>query len=453
MNLVKGDKIKLDIRKQGINGEGIGYHNKTLVFVPGAINKEQVFVEITDISKSFATGQIIEFTRVSKKRVKPECKYYEDCGGCHMQHIEYKEQLKIKQNILKQALRKYTNLDVENMNIYKTKGMDYFFKYRNKSQMPFRNTNFGLALGFYKPESNHFVYIEECINHHEMINKINKQVLTSLRKHGIKAYDSQNKDGILFYLVTRYLESTNSASVTFIVREFDERLKQVAIEITDVYNSIKSVSYSISDPKSNLVMSNKVNMISGKKWIEDSFGDYRIKLSPDAFHQLNSKQMEVLYDSVVRTAELNDNSIVFDLYCGVGITSLLLAKYAKKVIGIDYSHASIKDAIENSKLNKITNTDFIVGHVEREMPDLIKKGVKPHLVLLDPPRKGLAKPVVDALLKSLPKQIIYVSCNPSTLAKNIAEISHKYDVVSIQPVDMFPNTASVESVTLLKLKN
>ncbi len=452
MNLVVGDKIKLDVRKVGINGEGIGYYNKTLIFVPGAILKEKISCEIVVVKPNFAIGKILEINRVSTKRVTPPCKYYDECGGCHMQHIEYKEQLKIKQSIIKQALNKYTKLKTDEVDLRKTKGMDYYYKYRNRSQMPFRNANFGLVLGFYKPESNLFVHVEECMIHHDTINKINSLVLKVLRKHNIKAYDSKNRDGILFFLVTRFLEKTNSASVTFVVNNSTEGLRKVSKEIMEQMPVIKSVSYTISDTNSNLIVSDKIHMLAGETWIEDKFGDLKVKISPDAFHQLNTSQMEVMYDLVLETANLQPNSIVFDLYSGIGITSILLSKHVKKVYGIDFSKASIKDAIENAKINNIDNVEFIKGKVEIAMPNLIKSGVKPNLVLLDPPRKGLSLPVIQALLKSLPKEIIYISCNPSTLAKNINELNMKYDVVSIQPIDMFPNTASVESITLLKLK-
>ncbi len=452
VNLVVGDKIKLDIRKQGINGEGIGYHNRTLVFVPGAILKEQVYCEIVNVGRSFAEGKVLETLRVSKRRVTPPCKYYDDCGGCQLQHIDYKEQLKIKQSIIKQSLKKYTNLSVDQLDLKKTLGMEYTYKYRNKSQMPFRNTNFGLALGFYKPESNHFVYVDECLVHHDMINQINEGTLRLLRKHELKAYDKSNREGILFYLVTRFLEKTNSASVTFIVRQHDKSLDIVAKELMKQFSTVKSVSYSISNPKSNLVISDKVHMLLGNPWIEDVFGNLKVKISADAFHQLNTTQMEVLYDVILKAVGNKPNAIVFDLYSGIGITSMLIAKQVKKVYGIDYSHASIKDAVENSRINNVSNTEFVRGHVESEMPKLIKSGIKPDIVVLDPPRKGLAKHVIDALHKSQPKQIIYVSCNPSTLAKNISELSDLYRVVSIQPVDMFPNTASVESVTILQKK-
>ncbi len=452
MRLNIGDKIKLDIRKQGINGEGIGYYNRVAVFVPGAILKESIFCEITYSQENYAVGKIISFERVSKRRVEPPCKYYEACGGCQMQHIDYKEQLKIKQKTIVQALRKYTSLENDEYQVKKTLGMDEPYYYRNRSQMPFKNTNFGLALGFYKPESNNFVYIDECIVHTHKLNDLNKAILKSLRRYKLKANDQHNKEGILVYLVTRYLEKTNSASVTFVVTKYKDTLEMVAKDLMSDHEEIKSVSYTLKNRNSHLVIANPVKIIAGEDHIEDVFEDMTVKISPDAFHQLNSKQMEVLYNQLMKAADLDKETTVFDLYSGIGITSMLFAKKAKKVYGIDYSQASVKDARENAKLNNIKNIDFIEGHVEGEVPNLVKKRVKPDVVVLDPPRKGMATPVVETLLDVLPKQIVYVSCNPSTLAKNIADLSEKYKIAYIQPIDMFPNTASVESITVLNLR-
>lgn len=452
MKLVVGDKIKLDIRKQGINGEGVGYYNKTLVFVPGAVQKERVACEITFVADKYANAKIEKIIHRSTKRVNPPCKYYDDCGGCHMQHIDYKEQLKIKGNILLQAFNRYTDLSAEELNIQKTTGINHAFKYRNRSQMPFKNTSFGLALGFYKPESNHFVYIDECLVHHNEINKINKKVLSYLRFKNQKAYDSRNKDGNLVYLVSRFLERTNEASVTFVVREARDDIKQIGKDIFKMLPNVKSVSYTVKNPKSNLVISDRIHLIAGNMWIEDVFKDYKVKISPDAFHQLNTVQMEKMYDMILDKANITEKSVVFDLYSGIGITSIMLAKSAKKVYGIDYSHASIKDAVENARINKVDNVEFFADHVESAMPKLIKQGIKPNVVVLDPPRKGLAPQVTLSLLKALPKQIVYVSCNPSTLAKDIFKLSEKYKVLSVNPIDMFPNTASVESITVLELK-
>jgi 23S rRNA (uracil1939-C5)-methyltransferase len=452
MKLNIGDKIKLDIRKQGINGEGIGYYQKVAVFVPGAIIKEIVNVEIVQSFSNYAIAKVLDTERVSKRRVNPLCKYYDECGGCQMQHIEYKEQLKIKQSIIKQSLRRYTNVNINNVLINRTLGMNNPYKYRNKSQMPFRNTNFGLALGFYKPNSNHFVYVDECIVHHDMVNTINQHTLKLLRKHKQKAYDFRNKEGILFYLVVRYLEKTDSASVTFVVSKKTDIIEKIAEELLSDIKAVKSVSYTLNSQSSNLVISNPVVNLVGVEKIDESYKNYSFKISPDAFHQMNSEQMSNMYDLVLDLAQLKQNMVVFDLYCGIGITSILLGENARKVYGIDYNKASIDDANENKKINNIKNVEFIQDHVEGAVPKLVAKNIVPDLIVLDPPRKGMSDQVIEMILKTLPKQIVYISCNPSTLAKNISELNDSYKVISVNPIDMFPQSANVESVTLLHKK-
>ncbi len=452
MKLNVGDKIKLDIRKQGINGEGIGYYQKVAVFVPGAILKEIVNVEVEKSFDNYAVAKILEIERVSIRRVEAPCKYYQDCNGCQMQHIDYKEQLKIKQSIIKQSLRRYTKVNTEKILINKTIGMDKPYYYRNKSQMPFRNTNFGLALGFYKPNSNHFVFIDNCIVHHEEVDRINQCVLKLMRKYHQKAYDVRNKEGILIYLSVRYLESTNSASVIFVVKKYDRVLETITKELRDELKTVKSVNYSIDNPQSNLVISNQVILLAGLEKIEEKYDKYIFKISADAFHQLNTVQMKKMYDLLVSLVDFKDNMIVFDLYSGIGITSILLSEKAKKVYGIDYSESSVNDAIENAKINKINNVEFIQDHVERALPKLISKKIKPDVLVLDPPRTGMSETVIEAVLEVLPQKIIYISCNPSTLAKNISDLNDQYRVEYINPIDMFPQSASVESITVLSLK-
>ena len=451
MRLNEGDKIKLDIRKQGINGEGIGYYQKVAVFVPGAILKEVCNVEIVRSFNNYAIGKIIDIERVSNRRIAPPCKYYDKCGGCQMQHIDYKEQLKIKQSIIKQSLKRYTNINDPMMIIEKTIGMDEPFHYRNKSQMPFKNTNFGLALGFYRPNSNSFVFVDECIVHNDEINMINRHVLKLMRHHDQKAYDLRNKEGILNYLVVRYLENTESASVIFVVKKYLPVLEKIAKELISDLKIVKSVSYSIDNANTNLVISNPIKILAGEKTIEEKLDKYTFKISPDAFHQMNTVQMKKMYEIVLAAVEANKESVIFDLYSGIGITSILLAEKAKKVYGIDYSEASINDAKTNAKINGIKNVEFIQDHVEGALPKLINKD-KVDILVLDPPRSGMSETVIETILKVKPKQIIYISCNPSTLAKDINDLNNFYRVKKITPIDMFPQTASVESVSLLELK-
>lgn len=447
-----GNQYILDIRKQGINGEGIAYFNKLAIFIPGAILKEEINCEIVELHQTYALGKIIEIIRPSTKRAEPPCKFYDRCGGCQMQHIEYKEQLKIKQSILKQSLSRYTDLNLNLLDIRKTMGMGYTFHYRNKSQMPFKNTNFGLAMGLYAPGSNHFVYVDECIVQDKSVNEVNQETLSLLRKHNVFANDSLNPEGILLNLVTRYIEESNSVSVTFIVTKYEPILKAVAHDLVKRKPIVQSVTYSVNMKSNPLMFGKTVELLAKKGYIVDRFQGLEIKISPDAFHQLNSTQMRLLYKEVIKAAALTGKEVVIDAYSGIGITSLLMARNAKKVYGIDYSHQSTLDAIDNAEKNNIKNVEFMEDHVERALPKIINGGVRPNLILLDPPRAGLADSVLKLLVETQIKKMIYVSCNPSTLAKNLNVLLSQYRIVFIQPVDMFPHTSGVESITVLEHK-
>ncbi len=450
VNLEPGNKIRLEIRKQGINGEGIGYFNKLAVFVPGAILKETVDCEIVEVKNTYAIARISEIVRVSTKRVAPPCKFFEQCGGCQLQHIDYKEQMKIKLSIIRQALSRYTELSAKNVEIRKMLGMKNTFWYRNKSQMPFKNTNFGLALGLYQYGTNSFVYIDECMVQDRKVNEINHDCLSVLRKYKLSAHDQMNPEGFLLNLVTRYLASTNTASVTFVVSRYDPILEKVAIDVVKKNPLIASVTYSVNKRTNPMMFGKTVELLQKNRYITDMFENMKIRISPDAFHQLNSEQMVILYREMTKAADLTGNEVVVDGYCGIGITSMLLAMHAKEVYGIDYSSASIADARTNAKMNGIHNVHFIEDHVEGAFPELLRKNINPDVLVLDPPRAGLDEKVLKAILATRISKIIYVSCNPSTLAKNLHYLLNVYEIEYIQPIDMFPHTSGVESLTLLR---
>jgi len=448
-----GEQVTIEIKKLGINGEGIGYHNQLAIFVPGALIREMVLVEITDTKPGFATGKVINIITKSERRVLPPCPFYERCGGCQLQHVDYAEQLKHKQHLLKQSLKRYTTLNVDKLDIKKTLGMrpmNYY--YRNKAQMPFKNTNFGLALGLYEPGSNTFVPINSCMAQNDIVNITNELVLSLCREHNINAYDTRNKEGVLMNLVTRYMESTDAIQVTLIATEFRSEFEAIAKSAMAKMPQIKSVHYSVNHPKNNLMFGKTVVKLAGEDYISTTFKDMTFMLSPEAFHQLNTLQMEVLYDEIGKAADLKGHETVIDCFSGIGITSLSMATKAKMVYGIDFSESSIKDSKMNATRNKVKNVQFIQDRVERCLPGLIEKKGKPDVIVFDPPRTGLDEAIIKTLLEAKIKKMIYVSCNPSTLAKDINELSGLYQIEYIQPIDMFPHTASVESVTLLSLK-
>ncbi len=444
-----GDELIIEIKKQGINGEGIGYHNKLAVFVQGAILRETVKCRITTALPTYAQADLLSIEKPSEKRVISPCPYYQDCGGCQMQHIAYDEQRKIKQSILKQSLRRYTELDVDRLDILNTIGMAKNFGYRNKSQMPIRNTNLGLSLGLYRPNSNHFVPIEDCLVQDPIVNSTNRLVLALLKEHGLLAYDAMNKEGVLLHLVTRHFASTGDIQISFVVTKPLAVLREIAREIMNKLAAVKSINFSVNTAKSTAIFGRDVFLLAGVKEVETKYAGMMFKVAPDAFHQLNDHQMDILYKIVIELMGLTGNEVVIDAFSGIGITSLLFAKLAKKVYGVDFSTTAIASAKQNAKTNKIMNAEFIADRVERWLPEHVETVGIPDVLVFDPPRTGLDDSII-ALLNRIPiPKVIYVSCNQSTLAKNLARLSAEYRVESIRPIDMFPHTASVESITLL----
>jgi 23S rRNA (uracil-5-)-methyltransferase RumA len=445
-----GDRFEMEIRRQGINGEGIGYHKQLAFFVDGAIALEQVECEVTAVFPNFAQAKVIRTVRTSPHRVEAPCPYYDRCGGCQMQHIAYPEQLKIKRSILKQAIKRYTTYDPDLLPIAKTIGQKPAYGYRNKSQMPFRNTAQGLALGLFKPGGNQFVAIDHCMVQEDAVNRVNQSVLDIIQRHGIEAFDEKRENGVLFHLVTRHVETTGQIQVTLVSSRRLHSFKAVSELILRQNPAVKSVHWSLQKPDAVSIFGKTVEKIAGTDTISETIDGLTFELSPEAFHQLNSRQMRKLYHHVVESLHLTGTETIVDGYCGIGITTLLLARKARRVIGVDLNEAAIRDAVKNAAANQLDRAVFLADRVEKALPGILTKYGKPDAIVLDPPRTGLEETLVDQLLKTEIQTIVYISCNPSTLAKNLARLTPKYVIESIQPIDMFPQTASVESVTILK---
>ncbi|MCF7924698.1 MAG: 23S rRNA (uracil(1939)-C(5))-methyltransferase RlmD [Candidatus Izimaplasma sp.] len=452
MKLIENQKLKLNIRKQGINGEGIGYFNRIAVFVPGAIRKEVVNIEIVKAYDNYAVGEIIDIERESTKRILPPCKFYDDCGNCDMQHIEYNEQLKIKQLLLVQAFKRYTELDMVKSKVKKTISLDKPFNYGNYAEMVLRNTNFGLNIGYFKPNTNHFAYIDNCMIKEEEINNISQLALKLFRKYKLKAYDMRNKEGILYNLVIRYFSDSDEAGLVIVVKENNPKLKMIAKELVDTFTSIKSVGYTIFNPNSKLIIYNPVEILAGVNCISTNYREFTLALPIDAYFPMNKHVLEKIDDYILKNITIDKYDNILNLYSMSGITSLNYAKYAKKVFAIDYSKVSTEAAKLNIEENNISNIEVIQDHVEGALPKLFKSRSKFDFVIFNPPRQGLSKVMVDLLNKFVPKTLVYISKNPSTLAKDINDLFDNYNVREIAPVDMHPQTASIHSVTILDKK-
>ncbi|MGL4949473.1 MAG: 23S rRNA (uracil(1939)-C(5))-methyltransferase RlmD [Anaeroplasmataceae bacterium] len=451
MQLEVGEIIDLEIKRLGINGEGIGFHNKLAVFVDNAIVKEKIKAEIISVSEKMAKAKLLEIVEKSEFRVEPECEFYNTCGGCQTSHIDYNFTLKLKRDMLIESIQRYTDINVRTFEIKQTIGMTCPFAYRNKSSLPVRKHNDKATVGLYNMNSDRIVYIDKCLVQSDLVNDVNKQVLQILDNHNIIPYKDSFKRGEIKYLVTRAALHTNQVQVTLVTHELTPKIFSAAKDILAIKNVVSVYESFNNSLKDGYIFGETIKLLEGKDYIEEKIGNYKFQLLPNSFFQLNTLQTEVLYEVIRKACKLSMKETVLDLFCGVGTISLYLSKFAKKIIGVEINDKAIINANNNAMINKVQNVEFINADVSEELPTLLSEN-EVDIIVFDPPRTGLGHVIIDSLLKVKVKKLIYVSCNPSTLAKDLSRLEEDYVIKSITPVDMFPNTSHVESVTVLELK-
>ena len=446
-----GDEIFLDIKRLGINGEGIGYYKKQAIFVNDALPKENVLVKITKTFKGYALAELLEIKTPSPNRVVPFCPYYTKCGGCSLQHVDYKTQGELKRDILMESITRYTKLNPRSFEVKPTILMNKPYNYRAKVSLPIKNGIHGTVFGLYAPNSEKFIRIKNCGVQNEQINAIMEEVTKALDKLAITAYDGKSKKGHVRYVVCRSSEYTNEVQVTFILAKELKNISELAKEVMK-NKAIVSVYYSINNDTDDVsIFGDNLVKVDGKDCIVEKIGDYYYNLLPNSFFQLNPTQAKVLYDEVKKAAKLSFKENVLDAFCGVGSIGIYLAKWSKEVVGVESNKQAILNAKENAEKNKIKNIRFIEGNATNVLPYLVKDNFIPDVMVFDPPRTGMTPEIKQAIIKSLPKRIVYVSCNPASLAKDLAVLTEKYDVKYIQPIDMFPFSSHVECVCTLSL--
>ena len=450
--LEKDQEVLITIKRLGINGEGIGYYKRLAVFVTGVLPPEEVVVRITDVTNNYAKGEVVRIKIKAKKRVKPFCEHYGECGGCQTQHIAYDEQLSLKEEMLTQTLERYAGIDLSRIKINSMIGMQTPKYYRHKSQMPVRNTKYGLTTGLYKLNSNELVPIRECPIQTENINLVNQPILDILDKYEIFAFDPSTMRGMLRNIVIRESHQNGEIQVTLVVTIYNRALQDVAREIIKIPNVVSVGISKNKDAKNVEVFGKEVEILVGKNSITEGIGDIRYDLKPKAFYQLNPSQAAKLYKHVKAQLDFEKDRVIVDAYCGAGAISMYLAPNVDKIYGIDISEESIFSALHNKKANKFENTSFFKGDVATILPRIYDNKITPDVIIFDPPRSGIDDKTLDLLNRKVIKKIIYVSCNPSTLAKNIKVLSKKYKVDSITPFDMFPQTSHIEAVVVLHSK-
>ncbi|WP_283705968.1 23S rRNA (uracil(1939)-C(5))-methyltransferase RlmD [Clostridium perfringens] len=449
----KNKEYIFDIISQGYEGEGIAkIDNKYPIFIEGALKGEKVKVRIVKVNKNFAYGKLMEVLEASEERVNPPCAIYKRCGGCKLQHASYKAQLDFKWDRVKDCVSKIGKLDPSIVKY--PLGMENPWRYRNKVQLPIGLINGEVKIGFFAPRSHDIIDMESCLIQDEIGDKVVKLTREWIEKFNIRPYNvdgEYDEKGIVRHIMIRRGFTTNEVMVVLVTNGEKLPHKEEFVDLM-VKNipGIKSVIQNINLKKTNVILGLESKTLWGEDTISDYIGDFRFNISPLSFFQVNPTQTEVLYGKALEYANLTGNEEVFDAYCGTGTITLFLSQKAKKVYGVEIIPQAIDNAWINAKENKVENVEFFVGESEVVIPDLINKGVKADVVVVDPPRKGCDKKLLDAITNIDAKKIVYVSCDPSTLGRDLQVLEENgYKTLEVQPVDMFPNTSHVENVAKL----
>ncbi|PAC34699.1 23S rRNA (uracil(1939)-C(5))-methyltransferase RlmD [Caldifermentibacillus hisashii] len=448
----KNDYIDVEFVDLTHEGQGVAKLDGFPIFVPGGLPGESAQIKILNVKKNYGYGKLIEIREKSPYRVEIPKEDMHKYGGCQLHHMSYEGQLQFKQNLVEQTLTRIGKL--QDVNIHPIIGMEQPFHYRNKAQVPVGERNGRLITGFYKPRTHEIIDTDESVIHMEAINdaiKIVKEICSEL---GVAAYNEEAHTGVLRHIMARFGRKTDELMIVLITRT--EKLphrKEIVEKIVAALPNVKSVVHNVNPKRTNVILGERTQVLWGQNVIYDYIGNVKFAISPRSFYQVNPVQTQVLYDKALAYAGLTGEEIVFDAYCGIGTISLFLAQQAKKVYGVEVVPDAINDAKKNADLNGITNVEFTVGEAETVIPNWAKEGIHADVIVVDPPRKGCDAALLKTIIEMKPKRVVYVSCNPATLARDLGILeADDYQTVEVQPVDMFPMTMHVECVSQIVLK-
>ncbi len=464
----KNEELIVTIDACGSEGEGIGRIDGYALFVKDAVVGDTVRVKIMKAKKNYAFARLMEVITPSPDRIEPPCPLARKCGGCQIQHINYEKQLEYKHNKVKSCLERiggFTVVDegvetevdsVDNVIVMEPAlGMDDPFYYRNKAQFPVgRNKEGKVVTGFYAARSHNIIETETCYIQAKENDEILRIVREFITEYDIPTYNEETHSGLVRHVLTRVGYKTKEIMVCLIINgkklphheELVRRLREVP--------NMTSITLNINTKKTNVILGEKCVTLWGQSYITDYIKDVKFQISPLSFYQVNPEQTERLYSQALEYAALTGDEVVWDLYCGIGTISLFLAKSAKEVYGVEIVPQAIEDAKKNAEINGIHNATFYVGAAEDVVEDLYKDDAKrADVVMVDPPRKGCAESLLDTIVAMQPKRVVYVSCDPATLARDLKILDEKgYQVKKARAVDMFPNSVHVETVCYLERK-
>jgi len=444
------EDYELIINSYSHQGEGIGRINNFTIFVPGAILEERVRVKIIEVKKNFARGQLEEVILASPHRIKPLCPVYHLCGGCHLQHMDYEKQLEMKKGIVENALDRIGNQNIKALTAI---GMKDPWRYRNKGYFQVNREKGRVQLGFYKAGSYDFIPAGGCVLFSSQINKLLSYLEEQLSLQKVTVYNSKTGEGNLRNILIRESRSTAKIMIVFFTKEYNLGFEQnVLNDLVRTFPQVASIYQNINRSTKAVLLGKVFRLLKGKPDLEDALGLFKFKISPRSFFQVNMTQAEILNEKVLEYANLSGKETVIDSYCGTAAISIYAAKQAKKVYGIEVEKSAVGDAKINCELNGISNLKLFSGKAEEWLYKWRRSGEEVHLVIVDPPRRGCSSKVLKGLIKIKPKKIIYISCNPATLARDLKYLTkdNDYKLKKVLPIDMFPQTRHIECIASLE---
>jgi 23S rRNA (uracil1939-C5)-methyltransferase len=450
----KNDELTLFIEDITAEGEGVGRADGMAFFVKDAITGDRVRAKVMKVKKSYGYARLLKLLEPSPARTEPLCPVARQCGGCQLQHMKYEEQLRYKENKIKECLKRIGGIDPSGVKFEPIIGMEKPFYYRNKAQFPVGKNRAGeLVTGFFAGRTHTIIDTSHCYIQAEINEKLLSVVRDFLIKEGIEPYDEETHSGLIRHILTRVGFATKEIMVCLIINGDTLPKADRLVEELKKIDGMTSICININREKTNVILGKECKVLWGQGYITDRIGDVKYQISPLSFYQVNPRQTKRLYDTALEYANLTGEEIVWDLYCGIGTISLFLAQHAKQVYGVEIVEQAVLDARENKKINGIQNAEFFTGAAEEVMPQKYKESngsMKAQVIVVDPPRKGCDERLLETIAAMTPERIVYVSCDPATLARDVKYLGEKgYRLERVRGCDMFGQSVHVETVVLL----
>ena len=458
----KNDEYIIEITDLGMEGEGIGKISQDTpgeatgytVFVKDALIGDVARIKMMKTKKNYGYGRLMELIKPSPHRVTPRCPAARACGGCQIMHLSYEEQLRFKENKVRNLLERIGKL--EDYKMLPIIGMKEPYYYRNKAQFPVgKNKDGKIVIGFYAGRTHSIIDTEHCYIQHPINEALIHIVKAWMEKYSVEPYDERTGKGLVRHILTRIGKRTGQVMVCLVINGNKLPHSDALVDALCKAEGMTSICMNINRENTNVILGSQVKTLWGSPYIKDYIGDICYQISPLSFYQVNPEQTQVLYSTALKFADLKEGEVVWDLYCGIGTISLFLAQKASKVYGVEIVPQAIEDARKNAALNHMDNVEFFVGKAEDVLPrEYEKNQVYADVIVVDPPRKGCDETLLDCMVKMAPKRIVYVSCDPATLARDLKYLSENgYRVEMVRCVDMFGHSSHVETICALSRIN